>query len=69
MPVLKAVLLFVGILLVLVGLVWLGQGLGLIPFTATPVIMNLRPWTYAGIAVVIGGLAVILISRRISGRR
>ena len=69
MPALKAALLFVGILFSLVGLVWLGQGLGLIPFTPTPRIMNLRPWTYAGIALLIGGIVVILASRRINRQR
>ena len=68
MPALRAASLFVGILATFVGLVWLSQGLGYIPVIATPRIMNLKPWTYGGIALVIAGIAIIAVSRRI-GRR
>jgi membrane protein implicated in regulation of membrane protease activity len=68
MPALRAALLVIGILMTLVGIVWLGQGAGYIPATDTPRIMPLRPWTYAGVAVALAGLAIIAVSRRV-GRR
>ena len=68
MPALRAASLVIGILMTLVGLVWLGQGIGYIPSTATPQIMPLHPWTYRGIALVVAGLVTIGVSRLI-GRR
>ena len=69
MPALRAALLVIGILMILVGLVWLGQGVGYIPSTDTPQIMDLHPWTYGGVALAIAGLAMIVASRRIGRRR
>jgi hypothetical protein len=69
MPALRAASLFVGILATFVGLVWLAQGLGYIPVTSTPRIMNLRPWTYGGIALAVAGIVIIVVSRRIGRRR
>jgi hypothetical protein len=69
MPALRSALLVIGILMTLVGLVWLGQGVGYIPSTATPQVMPLHPWTYGGIALAVAGLAMIAASRRIGRRR
>jgi hypothetical protein len=69
MPALRAALLFIGILATFVGLVWLSQGLGYIPATETPRIMNLKPWTYCGMALAAAGIAVIVVSRRIGRPR
>jgi hypothetical protein len=68
MPTLRAVLLLVGVFATLVGLVWLGQGVGYIPFTPTPHIMSLKPWTYNGIALAVAGIAVIIVSQQIDRR-
>jgi len=65
MPALRAASLFIGMLATFVGLVWLSQGLGYIPVTSTPRIMNLKPWTYCGIALAAAGIAIIVFSRRI----
>jgi hypothetical protein len=69
MPALRAALLVIGILMTLIGLVWLGQGIGYIPSTDTPRIMPLHPWTYGGIAFALAGLAMIAVSRQIGKRR
>jgi hypothetical protein len=69
MPALRAALLFIGILAIFVGVVWLSQGLGYIPATETPRIMNLKPWTYSGIALAVAGIAIIFVSRRIGRPR
>ena len=69
MPALRAALLVIGILMTLVGLVWLAQGVGYIPSTDTPRIMSLHPWTYGGIALSLAGLAMIAVSRQIGKSR
>ncbi|HEX4506766.1 MAG TPA: hypothetical protein VH722_13630 [Alphaproteobacteria bacterium] len=69
MPALRAALLVIGIVMTLIGFVWLGQGMGYIPSTDTPRIMPLHPWTYGGIALALAGLATIAISRQIGKPR
>ena len=69
MPALRAALLVIGIVMTLIGIVWMGQGLGYIPSTDTPRIMPLHPWTYGGIALGLAGLATIALSRQIGKRR
>ncbi len=60
----RSVLLFVGILAVLVGLIWVGQGTGYFPYPATSFMINQTPWIYYGIILAVFGLVVIVFSRR-----
>jgi hypothetical protein len=69
MPALRAAMLVIGIIMTVIGLVWVGQGLGYIPSTDTPRIMPLHPWTYGGIALAFSGLGMIGVSRLIGRRR
>jgi hypothetical protein len=69
MPALRATMLVIGIIMTVVGLVWLGQGIGYVPSTETPRIMPLHPWTYGGIALALLGLGVIGASRLVGRRR
>ena len=69
MPALRASILVIGVITTVVGLVWLGQGIGYIPSTDTPRIMPLHPWTYGGIALALLGLGMIGMSRLIGRRR
>jgi len=62
-------MLVIGIVMTVIGLVWLGQGIGYIPSADTPRIMPLHPWTYGGIALAVAGLAVIGLSRHVGKRR
>lgn len=59
----KNLMLVVGILAVLLGLLWIGQGTGYITQIASPMIGVMR-WTYSGAAVVIIGIGLIWYSRR-----
>ena len=60
----RNVTLFVGILAVLVGLVWVGQGTGYFPYPATSFMINQTPWIYYGLILGVLGLVVIVFSRR-----
>ena len=61
----RAVVLVAGILLLLLGLLWIGQGTGYFPYPSYSFMISDMSWTYRGVAVAAAGIAVILISRRI----
>ncbi|MGV2098882.1 hypothetical protein [Rhizobium sp. 21-4511-3d] len=53
-----------GILLILVGLVWMGQGSGYFPYPAESFMIDQTPWIYWGALAAIVGVAVIALARR-----
>jgi len=53
-----------GTLLVLVGLVWIGQGSGYFPYPAESFMIDQTPWIYWGALVAAAGAAVIVLARR-----
>jgi len=60
----RLALLIGGIVLVLVGAVWIGQGTGYFPYPSSSFMIDERKWAYIGVAVlVLGGLLIA------SGRR
>jgi hypothetical protein len=61
----RTVTLIAGILLLLLGLVWIGQGSGYFPYPSYSFMISDMGWAYRGAAVAVGGLIVILLSRRI----
>ena len=64
----RTVFLIVGSLMVLLGLIWMGQGSGYFPYPAESFMINQTPWIYWGLILAALGLAVILLSRRRGGR-
>ena len=60
----KNVLLVIGIIATLLGLLWLGQGLGLIMWPASSFMLDQRPWALRGVILAVVGIALILWSRR-----
>jgi hypothetical protein len=60
----RIVLLIIGSLMVLMGLVWIGQGSGYFPYPAESFMINQAPWIYWGLVLAAAGLLVIVISRR-----
>jgi hypothetical protein len=62
---LKTALLVIGILAVLVGLIWVGQGTGYFPYPAESFMINQTPWVYWGAGLAALGLIAVLVSRRI----
>lgn len=61
----RMVLSIIGGLMVLLGLVWIGQGSGYFPYPASSFMINQTPWIYWGAALVVAGLAVFFIVRKL----
>ena len=64
MGILRAPLLIVGLLAILIGLIWAGQGTGYFPYPASSFMINEMPWFYRGIGLAVLGLVAVVISRR-----
>ena len=56
-----------GILLVLLGVLWVGQGTGYFPYPSYSFMISQMSWAYRGIAVAVAGIVLIIISRWIGG--
>jgi hypothetical protein len=63
--VVRALLLTLGILGVLAGLIWIGQGTGYFPYPRSSFMISQMSWAYRGAATAIVGLILIFASRRI----
>jgi hypothetical protein len=67
----RFILMLVGILALLAGIIWAGQGLGYITYTPPGMhpsfMIGDKHWTYYGAALAVVGLLVIMFSRRRSG--
>ena len=61
----KTALLIAGILAILVGVIWIGQGTGYFPYPAQSFMINEMPWAYRGAVLAIIGLIAAMVSRRI----
>ncbi|KQM65111.1 hypothetical protein ASE75_08710 [Sphingomonas sp. Leaf17] len=62
---LRPVILSIGVLCTLMGLLWIGQGLGYVHWPQSSFMLDQRPWADRGAFLAIGGLALILAGRRI----
>ena len=60
----KSVLLIIGVAAVLVGLLWIGQGTGLIHWPASSFMIDQRPWVSRGVILAVVGLILIAVSRK-----
>jgi hypothetical protein len=60
----KTLLTVIGILALLVGLLWIGQGSGYIPWPASSFMINQTQWVYYGGGLAVAGLILIVIARR-----
>ena len=69
MGVVRMVISIVGVLAVLMGLLWIGQGLGLIMWPASSFMLADRQWAYNGAILAAVGLLVIVLVRRSGGQR
>jgi hypothetical protein len=62
---LKTALTAAGILAVLLGLVWMGQGSGYFPYPAESFMISQTPWIYRGGLLAVAGAVVLLVGRRL----
>jgi hypothetical protein len=66
MPQARNALLSVGVMAILVGVIWIGQGTGYFPYPRSSFMINDVAWAYYGIALAVLGLVAVAISRRIA---
>ena len=60
----KTTFLILGIAAVLMGLLWIGQGTGLIMWPASSFMLDQRPWATRGALLAVAGIVLIILSRR-----
>ena len=65
MALLKTLLMIVGILATLMGLLWIGQGTGVVRWPASSFMIDMSEWTVKGAGLAVVGLLLILLARRI----
>ena len=58
-------LLVLGVLATLMGLLWIGQGLGYVHWPRSSFMLDQRPWADRGAALAVLGLVLILVARRL----
>jgi uncharacterized membrane protein len=61
----RSIVFVAGILLLLLGLLWIGQGTGYFPYPSYSFMVSDMGWAYGGAAVAVIGILLMLLSRRI----
>jgi hypothetical protein len=65
MAIVRLLMLGVGTLAVLMGLLWIGQGLGYVRWPAESFMIDVSGWAIRGALLVVGGALMIAFGRRI----
>ena len=60
----KTILTIAGVLALLMGLLWIGQGLGYIHWPASSFMLDQRPWAVRGAILAAVGLGLLVYARR-----
>jgi hypothetical protein len=60
----QTLLMLIGIILLIAGLVFVGQGSGYFPYPASSFMINQTRWIYYGGGIAVIGLLVIVFARR-----
>lgn len=61
----RAILLTLGVLATLMGLLWIGQGLGYVHWPRSSFMLDQRPWADRGAVLAVLGLLLIMVGRRL----
>ena len=64
MKVLKTLALILGVLMILMGGLWIGQGLNIIRWPAESFMIGVPQWSWTGMFLAIGGIVLIGLARR-----
>jgi hypothetical protein len=64
MKIAKAGFLAIGVLATVAGLIWMGQGAGIIRYPAESFMIDQSPWIWRGAIVAVAGVIGVLASRR-----
>jgi hypothetical protein len=60
----KTLLIAIGIILLLGGLAFVGQGSGFFPYPAESFMINARQWVYYGAGISVVGVILIIVASR-----
>jgi hypothetical protein len=60
----RTILMGIGIAIILIGLLWIGQGTGVIRWPASSFMIDQSPWATRGYAMAVLGVAMVLAARR-----
>ena len=60
----KTLLLIIGVFALLMGLLWVGQGLGMIHWPASSFMLDQRPWATRGAILAVVGVALIVFAKK-----
>jgi hypothetical protein len=58
-------LLVIGVIGIVIGLVWVGQGTGYFPYPRSSFMIDQMPWAYYGMVLAALGVIAVVVSRRI----
>ncbi len=65
---LRPILLLLGVVLTLIGLLWIGQGLGYIHWPESSFMLDRTVWADRGAFTAVFGLVLVLLARRLPRR-
>jgi hypothetical protein len=60
----RKILMGAGLLIALMGLIWMGQGSGVFPYPEQSFMINDRSWIWWGGGMILAGLGLFAIARR-----
>jgi hypothetical protein len=60
----RTLITIIGALALLMGLLWIGQGLGIVRWPASSFMIDMRPWAWRGALLALAGAAMIWFGRR-----
>jgi hypothetical protein len=65
MGIVRHMVLVIGVLAVLTGVIWIGQGTGYFPYPSYSFMINQMSWAYGGAALAIVGVIAVVVWRRL----
>jgi len=65
MAALRIIMLVVGAVAVLIGLLWIGQGMGLVRWPASSFMIDVTAWAVRGGVLALGGALMVYYGRRV----
>lgn len=60
----RTALTIIGVLALLMGLLWIGQGFGIVRWPASSFMIDMRPWAWRGVVLAVIGALLIAFGRR-----
>lgn len=61
---LRTAMIVAGFLALAMGLLWIGQGTGVVRWPASSFMIDMSAWTWRGAALAVAGVAMLLFARR-----